>query len=627
MDDRIMFRVEEKSIAEIQAAYRDGATTARQVTQAFLDRIAAYDRRGPQLWAIVVTNPQAIADAEALDRAYAETGRFVGPLHGIPVLIKDNYDVAGLQTTGGSGALIGWAPQKDATAVAKLRAAGAIILAKTTMSEWARGGFDNINSVLPTFARNPYNTAHATGGSSGGTGGGLAASFGVVGLGSDTFGSIRNPSSNNALVGLRPSWALVSRAGMVGLYDARDTAGPMARSVEDLVALLDVIAGVDPADPATAGAEGRTPATYATALKADGTQGKRIGVLRQAFPPDASDPCVVELLDKAVADLRAAGAEVVDPFVIPAFADFPARPHPLSEVKTAIERYLATTGPEFPKTLAEVVATEKVHPVHDVSMRATVPAPPPREDPVVHKLEADEERMRAAYDAAMRAAGVDAFILPVASYPPKLNGDRNLTSPGANTWIASGLHWPAIVVPMGYTYEDLPSGLQIVGRPWTETMLIEIAYAYEQATRHRHPPKTVPPLAEDIAPLTDIDDADVIAEVRQSFEAYNSALDRDDVAALNGFFWNSPSTVRFGPTENLFGFGEITAFRSGKWKGTGGGRVIEKMAVTALGRNVAVTNALIRGADGRVSRQSQTWARLSEGWRITAAHVSASPVS
>src|SRR5882757_4901015 len=309
--------VVEKTIAQIHEAYRSGATNARGVTQAFLDRIEAYDRRGPALWAIVVTNPAALADADELDRSLAQTGEFKGPLHGIPVLVKDNYDVAGLQTTGGSATLVGWKPGKDATVVAKLREAGAIILAKTTMSEWARGGFDNINSVLPSFARNPYNTAHATGGSSGGTGSGLAASFGVVGLGSDTFGSIRNPSSNNALVGLRPSWALVSRAGMVGLYDARDTAGPMARTVEDLVVLLDVIAGVDPADEATAGAEGKIPQSYKLALDRDGLHGKRIGVLRQAFAKDASDEFVTALLDRAVADMRRLGAEIVDPFEVP----------------------------------------------------------------------------------------------------------------------------------------------------------------------------------------------------------------------------------------------------------------------------------------------------------------------
>src|SRR6266478_2215276 len=283
------FSIEETSIAALHAAYLSGRATAVSVCKAHLDRIAAYDRKGPALGAIIINNLEALADAAAMDDALASTGKLIGPLHGIPVLVKDNYDVAGLQTTGGSAALLGWVPEVDATVIARIRAAGGIILAKTTMSEWARGGLDNINSVLPGFARNPYNTAYATGGSSGGTGSGLAASFGVVGLGSDTFGSIRNPASNNALVGLRPSWALVSRAGMIGLYDGRDTAGPMARTVADLVALLDVIAGVDPADGATAAAAGKIPPSYKISLDPAGLRGKRIGVLRQAFPHETSD--------------------------------------------------------------------------------------------------------------------------------------------------------------------------------------------------------------------------------------------------------------------------------------------------------------------------------------------------
>jgi amidase len=487
-------KIEEATIETIHAAYRAGQATARSVTQAHLDRIAAYDQKGPALGAIIVTNPQALADADALDAHWQKTGTMLGPLHGIPVLVKDNYDTAGLQTTGGSGALLGSVPAKDSTAVRKLREAGAIILAKTTMSEWARGGLDNINSVLPGFARNHYNTNHATGGSSGGTGGGLAASFGVVGLGSDTWGSIRNPSSNNALAGLRPSWALVSRAGMVGLYDKRDTAGPIARTVTDLATLLDAVAGVDPDDPATSGAAGKIPPSYKAYLKSDGARGKRLGVLRQAFPPDDSDPQVVALLDQAIADLRKAGAEIVDPLIIPEFNSFPARSHPQSEVRAAIERYLATTGPAYPKTIAGVVATEKYHPLHEVGLKAAATAPDPKEDPIVSDLEAFEIRMRAAYLAAMEKERIDALILPVASYPPKINGDRNLTPTGATTWIGSGLHWPAAVVPMGYTYEDLPSGLQILGRPWSEPTLIEIAYAFEQATHHRKPPSTTPPL-------------------------------------------------------------------------------------------------------------------------------------
>lgn len=489
MADESGFDIVEASVAGIHAAYRDGRTTARAITLASLDRIDALDRRGPQLWAVVITNPAALADADALDRHFAETGNFKGPLHGIPVLVKDNYDVAGLQTTGGSMALTGWVPQRDAAVIRSLRDAGAIILAKTSMSEWARGGFDNIGTALPSFARNPYNTAHATGGSSGGTGAGLAASYGVVGLGSDTWGSIRNPSSNNALAGLRPSWALVSRAGMLGLYDKRDTAGPMARTVTDLVALLDVIAGVDPDDPATANAEGHIPDTFAACLDPDGARGKRLGVLRQAFPPAASDAQVTALFDRAVEDLRTAGAEIVEPFEIPDFDAYPPRLHPFSEVRVALEKYLAGTGPGFPKTLAEIAEKRLVHPVHEIDLRGTAVAPPPDADPEVAELEAMEARMRDAYDKAMAAHRLDAIIMPVASRPPKLNGDRNVTDAGALTWIASGLHWPAAVVPMGYTYENLPSGLQIVGRPWTDAVLLTIAYAYEQATRHRKPPR------------------------------------------------------------------------------------------------------------------------------------------
>jgi Asp-tRNA(Asn)/Glu-tRNA(Gln) amidotransferase A subunit family amidase len=488
--------VEEASIAALHAAYLSGRATAVSVCQAHLDRIAAYDRSGPALGAIIIENPHALADAAALDAALASTDKLVGPLHGIPVLVKDNYDVAGLQTTGGSAALMGWVPETDATVIAKIRAAGGIILAKTTMSEWARGGTDNINSVLPGFARNPYNTAYATGGSSGGTGSGLAASFGVVGLGSDTFGSIRNPASNNALVGLRTSWALVSRAGMVGLYDKSDTAGPMARSVTDLVRLLDVIAGVDPADRATAEANGKIPPTYSAFLKRDGAAGRRIGVLRQACCPSASDPQVLALFDRAVADLDRAGAEIIDPFVIPEFDQFPPSLHPLSEVKAAIERYLAKTGPTFPKRLSDIMASGKFHPLHEVGLIETASAPAPDEDPIVERLEADEARMRIAYLAAMDELQIDALAIPTATNPPRLNGDRDMSAAGTRSGIASALHWPAVVVPMGYSYESLPSGVQLIGRPWSEPILIQVAYAYEQATQHRVPPSTLPPLRD-----------------------------------------------------------------------------------------------------------------------------------
>lgn len=255
-----------------------------------------------------------------------------------------------------------------------------------------------------------------------------------------------------------------------------------------------MIAGVDPADAATAGAAGKVAASYAAFLKTDGAEGKRLGVLRQAFRPEASDPDVTALIDKAIADLRTLGAEIVDPLFVPGFDRFPPRPHPHSEVRAAFERYLRTTGPGFPKTIADLVATKKFHPLHEAGLLAALHAPDPAADPIVHELEAHEVRMRQTYLDAMDAAKVDALVMPTASHPPKLNGDRNTTPTGTTTWIASGLHWPALVVPMGYTGEDLPSGMQLVGRPWSEPVLIEIAYAYEQATNHRHPPATVPPL-------------------------------------------------------------------------------------------------------------------------------------
>jgi amidase len=490
------FPIEETTIATLHDAYVSGRATAVSVCQAHLDRIAAYDRSGPALGAIIIVNPDALADAASLDTTLALSGKLVGPLHGVPILVKDNFDVAGLQTTAGSAALFGWVPEADATVIAKIRAAGGIILAKTTMSEWARGGWDNINSVLPGFARNPYNTAHATGGSSGGTGSGLAASFGVVGLGSDTFGSIRNPASNNAVVGLRPSWGLVSRAGMVGLCDKRDTAGPMARTVTDLVRLLDIIAGIDPTDPATAEAANRIPPTYMASLNPHAIAGRRIGVLRQACRPDASDPQVIALFDQAVSDLQRAGAEVIDPFMVPEFDQFPPTLQPPSEERAEIERYLARTELTFPKTVADIMASRKFHPLHEVGLLAISTAPAPDEDPVVGQLEAAEARMRTAYLSAMEGLSVDALAIPTATYAPKLNGDRDVSTAGLRSGIAAALNWPAVVVPMGYTYESLPSGLQLLGQPWSEPILIELAYAYEQATRHRVPPTTLPSLRE-----------------------------------------------------------------------------------------------------------------------------------
>ncbi|WP_439638619.1 amidase [Nevskia sp.] len=243
-------QIEEASIADIQAAYRAGSLSTRQVVEMYLARIAAYDQQGPYLNAIINLNPKALEEADRIDAAFKASGKLKGPLHGIPVLVKDVIDADDMPNTSGFQGWKHWMPKRDATLVAKIKEAGGIILGKASTSEFTNGGGDNINSVLPGFARNPYNTAFATGGSSGGTGASIAANFATVGIGTDTGGSVRMPAAHNALAGLRPTVGLVSRDGIQPNNSIRDTAGPMARTVTDLALLLDAIVGIDPADAA-----------------------------------------------------------------------------------------------------------------------------------------------------------------------------------------------------------------------------------------------------------------------------------------------------------------------------------------------------------------------------------------
>ena len=278
------FAIEETTVSRIHAAYLAGKATARQVTQAYLDRIAAYDQRGPYLNSIITVNPHALAEADRLDQALKSGGKLAGPLHGIPVIIKDNVDTFDMPTSSGVALFKDFVPVRDAFIVRRLRSSGAIILAKSSLSELALGLADNINSVIPGFTRNPYNTAYASGGSSGGTGVAIAANFGTVGIGTDTGGSVRAPASITNLVGIRPTVGLVSRQGMTPLDSQRDTAGPMGRSVEDVARLLDVMAGVDPADPRTAAAE----TTYSSDLHRLSRQERSEGGPHRCIPSDTA---------------------------------------------------------------------------------------------------------------------------------------------------------------------------------------------------------------------------------------------------------------------------------------------------------------------------------------------------
>jgi len=351
----------------------------------------------------------------------------------------------------------------------------------------------SINSVLPGFTRNPYNTAYASGGSSGGTGVALAANFGTVGLGTDTGGSVRAPASINNLVGLRPTVGLVSRTGMAPLDSQRDTPGPMGRTVEDVARLLDVIAGVDPDDPRSAAAAGHIPATYVP-RPAAAHPTARIGVLRQTLTlRDGSDSHVVALFEAAVADLRRLGADVDDGFQVPGLEHFPIPPQTVARTRADWDRMFAYEGPRFPvqsvAQLRDLPPDKSVHPLHRqrIAEIAAVDVSP-EDDPQTVQGRRDEQMYRDAFAQAMDQANVEALVFPVWTHPPVINGDRGQTPQGPLTYIGSATQWPVIVVPIGFVGEQLPIGMQILGTPWSEARLIEIAQAYEQATRHRRPP-------------------------------------------------------------------------------------------------------------------------------------------
>ncbi len=513
------YPVEEATIAGVQAAYLRGEVTTRQIVAAYLERIAAYDQRGPHINSIINLNPQALAEADALDAKLKATGKLAGPLHGVPVLVKDCIDALGMPTTAGFQGWKNYYAPTDAPLVAQIKAAGGIILGKASLSEFTNGGGDNINSVLPGFCRNPYNTAYATGGSSGGTGASIAANFALVGIGTDTGGSIRMPSAHNALVGLRPTVGLVSRTGIIPNSSVRDTGGPMTRTVTDLAVLLDAIVGPDPTDAATQRAVGHIPKTYTTALKRDALKGARLGVLRQVFTAKVTDPRIIANFETTLSELRAAGATIVEDFFVPEIEKLPRAPQTPARKKADFAVWFAA-HPGIPYSSVQAMADSRLaHPLHQAALEATAASGPPEKDPATIKGLETEAAYRAAFTKAMDAAKIDAVIFPTWSQLPVINGDRNtqlmtaepqpvpaggggatpsagiVTGLGSSlTFVGSTLQWPALSVPSGYLGEGLPCGLQILGRAWDEAKIISYAYAYEQATYYRRPPASVPPL-------------------------------------------------------------------------------------------------------------------------------------
>lgn len=481
------FPVDTASIATIHAALKRGRLTCRSLVEQYLDRIEALDRQGPAINSIVMRNPDALRVADSLDQRYARGGA-VGPLHCIPLIVKDNFETVGLQTTGGSLALEGWKPLQDATMVRLVKEAGAIVLAKSNLAEWAFTPYETVSSILPGYTKNPYALDRVTAGSSGGTAAAVAAGFGTLGLGTDTGNSIRGPSAHQALVGIRSTMGLTSRAGVIPLNASADVAGPMARSMADAVAVFDVIAHSDPADSVTAPADGRRAADYRTALVRGRLAGARIGVLRQAYERPTLDPEVKAVFERAVADLRRAGAVVLDTVRVDSLDAIQRRQQGgCNRFKTDLERYLVARAPNAPvKTLEEVIRSRRFHPTVELRLReASQATEAPEVSAGCQSRERVRDAVRAAVTQLMDSLQLDAMVYPTWSNPPRLIGDLN-TPHGDNSQLFSPTTgFPALTVPMGYTRGGrLPAGISFFGRAWSEYRLIELAYDYEQRTRH-----------------------------------------------------------------------------------------------------------------------------------------------
>lgn len=492
------FEVEEATIAQVHAAMRQGRLTCRELVEAYLRRINAYDKNGPAINAIVTINPDAIKEADEMDRRFTQSG-LTGPLHCVPMIVKDNFETKGLQTSDGALAFAGYQPKEDASQVARVKAAGAIVLAKSNMAEWAFSPVETVSSILPGYTKNPYALDRVTAGSSGGTAASIAASFGLVGFGSDTGDSIRGPSSHQSLAGIRSTMGLTSRAGVFPLNTRADIAGPIARTMEDAVKVFQVIVGEDPRDPATAAAKGHAIPDYSKSLDRNGLKGAVIGVLHEAYERDSTDAEIVRIFTAALEDLRRAGATVVDPAKVEGLDEVKRQPGPsrCMGFKYDLNHFLADRDGQVPVAdLAAILKSGKFHP--STQKRLEDAEKGPENGPDSEACQADSayrEQFREAVVKTMDRLKLDAFVYPTWSNPPRLIGDLN-TPAGDNSQVFSPITgFPAIDVPMGYSRGGtLPVGITFYGRAWSEAQLIKLAYAYEQATKHRRPPVSTPPL-------------------------------------------------------------------------------------------------------------------------------------
>lgn len=488
------FTVEEATISQVQQGLKDGILTCRELVEAYLARIEAYDQQGPTLNAVITINPKALEEAESLDRKFEADG-LSGSLHGIPVLLKDNVDTYDMPTTGGSLSLEGLTPDDDAYITHKFRESGALILAKVNLHEFAIWG-ETISSILGQTL-NPYDLTRTPGGSSGGTGASIASNLGMVGIGTDTINSIRSPASANNLVGIRPSIGLVSRDGIIPYSFTQDTAGPLCRTVEDAVRVLNVIAGYDQADDETAWSVHRKPASYAAFLKADGLKGKRIGILESFFGRDAIHDDTNKAVRSSIEAMKAQGAEMVslNEEIDSDYLVNEVSVH-LHDLKDHLNVYLGALQERASvHSLEDVLASGKYHAGIEENLKKAMVLS--TGTPAYHKRLVERNKLQTQVMKLIADFQLEALVYPhQKQLVCKVGGSQN----ERNGVLGSVTGFPSICVPAGFSAPSetapigVPIGMEILGRPFSEATLIEIAYGFEQATRHRRPPLSVPPL-------------------------------------------------------------------------------------------------------------------------------------
>ena len=484
--------VVERTILELQAEMAAGRTTARDIAAAHLARITAYDKQGPAINALIAINPRALEDADALDRERRERGPR-GLLHGIPLVIKDNYETIDMPTTGGSVALAGFKPGRDAVQVAKLRAAGAVILGKTNLHELA-AGIITISS-LGGQTRNPYDLARTPGGSSGGTAAAVAASFAMGGMASDTCGSIRIPAANNNLFGLRGTLGLSSRTGIIPLSHTQDIGGPLARTVTDLALLLDATVGDDPADAVTAGGRDRRPKSFRDGLSAGTLKGTRIGVLKNLFGAAPEDAEVSGIVRKALDDMQAQGAQLVD-ITIPGLDEVVDRSSLINlEFKTDLMRYLAQFPNAPVRSLQDILDRGDFHAALEATFKLRNAAVPDPEE--IRQVQARRQALVGMVNAAFDEYRVEALAYPTLRRRPVVVEE---TQRGTTCQLSASTGFPAMAMPAGFTTDGVPIGFELLGPAWSDARLLALAFAYEQATRPRRPSPTTPPLVNGAIP-------------------------------------------------------------------------------------------------------------------------------